>query len=85
MSELSVKVAAEHKRVWNRLNITCLCGWDTTVPPLGDSRPFIAHIADVTEAAVRETIAAEIEADMNHNAVRNATLATAARIARGER
>jgi len=34
-------------------------------------------------AQVREEIARDIEANKNHDAVRNATLATAARIARG--
>ncbi|HEY9248904.1 MAG TPA: hypothetical protein VIO38_07220 [Rariglobus sp.] len=32
---------------------------------------------------IREQVARDIEADQNHDAVRNATLATAARIARG--
>jgi hypothetical protein len=38
----------------------------------------------IIAAEVRERVAREIEEGMDHDAVRNATLATAARIARGE-
>jgi hypothetical protein len=41
------------------------------------------HIATVTEQAVRERVAAEIEAAKSSHAFRNATLDRAARIARG--
>lgn len=46
--------------------------------------PLIAAALPHIERQVRERVAQEIEADMNHNANRNATLATAARIARGQ-
>ena len=43
---------------------------------------FLATVRADHEKAVRERIAQAIEADANHDVVRNATLATAARIAR---
>ena len=44
--------------------------------------PVLAQIVADAKAAERERVAQAIEAEMNHDAVRNATLATAARIAR---
>lgn len=51
----------------------------TTTPVASEfDRWLAAH-----EAGVRERIAEDIKADMNHDVTRNATLAAAARIARG--
>ena len=92
MSALSEKVAAEHilyrctedagtgvfgQPVEVYVGVECECGWTAK-----DSAATSQHIADITERAVRDTVAESIEADMNHDANRNATLATAARIAR---
>lgn len=84
MSELSERVAREHRVdyiTWvgdaEIEMVVCTCGART-------EEPHRKHLADVTEAAVRETIAADIEAvrigidNSAHPADR------AARIARGE-
>lgn len=44
---------------------------------------FVTHAAPLIEAQVRAQIVADIESDMDYDVLRNATLATAARIARG--
>ena len=59
MSELSERVAREHfNHGWER----CRCGADIATRDrhvtIGD---FARHVAEVTEAAVRETIAADID------------------------
>lgn len=61
MTDLSDKIAAEHRRIWNTVWITCRCGWSNTEPPVADRDAFLAHVADVTERAVRETIAQQLE------------------------
>lgn len=87
MSGLSDRIAAEHHYApWPdtvRGPIPyhlCAAGCEGVI--LEDQGDVRRHIADVTERAVRDTVAESIEADMNHDANRNATLATAARIAR---
>lgn len=60
MTPLRDRIAAEHRRIWNTVWITCRCGWSNTEPPVADRDVFLAHIADVTERAVRDVIVAEL-------------------------
>jgi len=61
MTALSDGIAAEHRRIWNTVWITCRCGWSNTEPPVTDRDVLIAHIATVTERAVRDAIAQQLE------------------------
>ena len=88
MSELTDRIAAKHRD--DRLTGFCLCGAE--VPwPIGVSLP--THIAAVTEAAVREQVAQDLDAAHSqaaawvaeeHLSAWQAALASAARIARGD-
>lgn len=86
MSEISEQVAREHVAVWHDLpdGGTWRCGTCGPSVPMVTESDMATHTAAVTEAAVRETIAADIEAvrigidNSAHPADR------AARIARGE-
>lgn len=85
MSALSEKVAAEHRRIWNNVWITCTCGWSNTYPPVGDRDVFLAHFAAMTEKAVRDAIARDIERltpDVHGTGAFCAGMDRAARIAR---
>ena len=54
MSALTDRIAAEHRYLWS--NATCGCGFE---PPVW-SKDYGQHIAEVTEAAVREQVARDI-------------------------
>ena len=56
MSALTDRIAAEHGALFNSWN-TCLCG-----AKLATTSKWNRHIAEVTEAAVREQVARDIEA-----------------------
>ena len=56
MSALTDRIAAEHGALFNSWN-TCLCG-----AKLATTSKWNRHIAAVTEAAVREEVAAELYA-----------------------
>ena len=55
MSALTDRIAAEHGALFNSWN-TCLCG-----AKLATTSKWNRHIAEVTEAAVRERIAAALD------------------------
>lgn len=84
---LAEQIAREHLALLNTstwLIVGCTCDPTLTAPPSGAAGSwYAAHIATVTERAVRELVAAEIEAAKSSHAFRNATLVRAARIARG--
>lgn len=54
MSALTDRIAAEHRYLWS--NATCGCGFEPVW-----SEDYGSHIATVTEAAVREHIAAALD------------------------
>ena len=54
MSALTDKIAREHRYLWS--NAHCGCGFDPVW-----SEDYGAHIAEVTEATVRERVAQDIE------------------------
>lgn len=63
MSALTERIAAKHQRVFNNpkgVGTSCTCGWYDT--QYDGSQKHNLHIAEVTEAAVREQIAAELTA-----------------------
>lgn len=84
MSELSERVAREH--VHDASLGKCTCGELFEIATLADERQeHTAHLIDVTEAAVRETIAADIEkAKYRYGRDRQIAMLAAAKIARGE-
>ena len=95
MSELSERVAVQHGVAWIGGSgasevFGCACGHRSTNDDEDD--PFSAahnrHVAEVTEAAVRETIAAELRAASEdietYGDEERSGLRWAARIARGE-
>ena len=55
MSALTDRIATEHGALFNSWN-TCLCG-----AKLATTSKWNRHIAEVTEAAVREQVAQDIE------------------------
>ena len=62
MSTLSDRIADKHQRVFNArdgLGPHCTCGW--VHRDFNGSQKHVMHIAEVTEAAVREQVAREIE------------------------
>lgn len=56
----------------------------TIAHPCEECTTAVTAAGPIIAAEVGERVARDIEADMGHDANRNATLATAARIARGE-
>ena len=93
MSALTDRIAAKHQRIFNArygLGPHCTCGW--IHHHYDGSQKHVKHVAEVTEAAVREQVARDIEAAHTdasswvaerHLAAWQAALAAAARIARG--
>ena len=70
MSALAEKVAREHQRVFNAkvgFGPHCTCGW--VHPRYDGPQRHVRHIAEVTEAAVRAQVAADVRA--THQAVRD--------------
>ena len=84
MSALTDRIAAEHSYTWT--NAECACDASRHVW----MEDFAAHIAEVTEAAVREQVAQDIEAERDDPLQCDPGcevcygLNLAARIARGE-
>lgn len=76
MSGLSERIAAEHRYSWT--SAACSC----TDEPIW-MEDYAEHIAAVTEAAVREEVAREIEAALTIGHVTSYEGEEAARIARG--
>ena len=58
MSALTDRIAAEHRYMPRRRYKLCACG-----VVLGAKETMRAHVANVTEAAVREQVARDIEAN----------------------
>ena len=93
MSALTDRIAAVHQRIFNAQfgrGPHCTCGW--IHHHYDGSQKHVKHVAEVTEAAVRERVARDIEAAHTdassrvaerHLAAWQAALAAAARIARG--
>ena len=92
MSALTDKIAAEHGG-WFKLDGVWRCNCGEPLPSSANADMWMrAHIAEVTEAAVREQVARDIETARSEAAARIAeshlpawqeALANAARIARG--
>ena len=96
MSALTAKITREHEFRWvgDVMGRGCMCGESFDFVPVDctASAAYAAHIAAVTEAAVREQVARDIETaraaapawvDERHLSAWTAALASAARIARG--
>ena len=61
MSALTDRIAAEHQRIFNArygLGPHCTCGW--IHHHYDGSQKHVKHVAEVTEAAVREQVARDI-------------------------
>ena len=92
MSALTNRIAAEHGG-WFNLDGVWRCNCGEPLPSSANADMWMrAHIAAVTEAAVRDQVAQDIEAaraaaptwvDERHLSAWTAALASAARIARG--
>ena len=94
MSKLTDRIAAKHQRIFNArygLGPHCTCGW--IHHHYDGSQKHVKHVAEVTEAAVREQVAQDIEEARSqapawvaesHLSTWQAALAYAARIANGE-
>ena len=78
MSALTDRIAAEHRYLPRRRYKLCACG-----VVLGAKETMRAHVATVTEAAVREQVARDIEAELTIGGVTSYEGDDAARIARG--
>ena len=62
MSKLTDRIAAKHQRIFNArygLGPHCTCGW--IHHHYDGSQKHVKHVAEVTEAAVRERVARDIE------------------------
>ena len=62
MSALADRIAAKHQRIFNArygLGPHCTCGWIHR--DFNGSQKHVTHVAAVTEAAVREHIAAALD------------------------
>ena len=93
MSALTDRIAVAHQRIFNAQfgrGPHCTCGW--IHHDYDGSQKHVRHVAEVTEAAVREQVARDIETaraaapawvDERHLSAWTAALASAARIARG--
>lgn len=75
---LAEQIAREHY-----LTTRAKCACPDAVDAGRDMHAWVAHIATVTERAVRERIAEGIEAIRGNHPVRRAVLGEATRIARG--
>ena len=85
MSALSDRIAAEHGG-WFNLDGVWRCNCGEPLPSSANADMWMrAHIAEVTEAAVREQVARDIEAQIEDAILyaEDAAFAVAARIARG--
>ena len=86
MSALTDKIAAEHQRIFHGYGFGphCTCGW--VHRDFNGSQKHVMHIAEVTEAAVREQVARDIRAQRERyscTGLEDAAYDDAARIARG--
>ena len=84
MSALTDRIAAKHQRIFNAqygLGPHCTCGW--IHHDYDGSQKHVKHVAEVTEAAVREQVARDIEAELTIGGVTSYEGEEAARIARG--
>ena len=81
MSALTDRIAAEHQPESGEWSAVCICGQ----ADLRYGRAWDRHIAAVTEAAVREQVARDIEAQIEDEILyaEDAAFVVAARIARG--
>ena len=64
MSALTDRIAAAHQRIFNAQfgrGPHCICGW--IHHDYDGSQKHVRHVAEVTEAAVREQVARDIEAN----------------------
>ena len=87
MSALTAKITREHEFRWvgDVMGRGCMCGESFDFVPVDctASAAYAAHIATVTEAAVREQVARDIEAELTIGGVTSYEGDEAARIARG--
>jgi len=61
MSALTDRIAREHVIVWGHHGWACAaCGWEA-LPQTGSHEASRIHVAEVTEAAVREQVARDLE------------------------
>ena len=82
MSALTDRIAAEHgHRQTKDGDWECKCG--VPIRPIAPSNWMHKHLIEVTEAAVREQVARDIEAEMTIGGVTSYEGEEAARIARG--
>ena len=87
MSKLTDRIAGEHQLKWlppEYVDRACECGLIFKMPmSLSASNVYAEHMAEVTEAAVREQVARDIEAELTIGGVTSYEGDEAARIARG--
>lgn len=84
MSALTDRIAIKHQRIFNAQfgrGPHCICGW--IHHSYDGSQKHVRHVAEVTEAAVREQVARDIEAELTIGGVTSYEGEEAARIARG--
>ena len=87
MSALTDRIAVAHQRIFNAQfgrGPHCICGW--IHHDYDGSQKHVRHVAEVTEAAVREQVARDIRAQRERyscTGLEDAAYDDAARIARG--
>ena len=86
MSALTNRIAAAHQRIFNAQfgrGPHCICGW--IHHDYDGSQKHVRHVAEVTEAAVREQVAQDLRGEgENDNSGEMISVNHAQKIARGE-